>query len=151
MRHCNASLQNDAFKFLSGTLAGHILSHLDDVRNFGCAEMVTTRWRDIVAWWVVEQCMTTMRKNLHRRDRTQSHIAAGNATSGRSLENVNWVVSAGEYVAWAEGPMICSQHLGFQSNGSLYTIDRVNTGGWCDSKPDFWVKPGGYILVSGIR
>ncbi|KAL4739979.1 hypothetical protein BDV11DRAFT_169611 [Aspergillus similis] len=296
LRRRNASLRTDPFMFLGDTLAGRILGHLDDVRDFGCAEMVTTRWRDIVAWWVVEQCITTMHDSLDRRDRTQGHghrafvdvvglltdeeknelrwggqggraekvkrdikeedvvkiprvkaefnelnrnedmdgflsdnkngnvvktrtegesesgflywiksekgnhkdiggadetarkysiikqagaylssfnypvspkwarlmlsatakryvslqkIAAGNASSGRSLENVDWVVSAGEYVAWAEGPMICFQQLGFHSNGSLYPINRVNTRGWCDSKPEFWVSPGGYILIRG--
>lgn len=71
IRRRNASLRNDPFKFLSDTLAGRVLNHLDDIRDFGCAEMVTTRWRDIVAWWVVDQCMTTMREKLDRRDRTQ--------------------------------------------------------------------------------
>ncbi|KAL4978861.1 hypothetical protein BDW66DRAFT_148716 [Aspergillus desertorum] len=62
-------------------------------------------------------------------------IAAGSASSGRKLENVDWVVSAGEYVAWPEGPMICVQHLGFHPNGSLYPINRFNTRGWLTTPP----------------
>ncbi|KAL3429868.1 hypothetical protein BDV09DRAFT_200209 [Aspergillus tetrazonus] len=257
IRRRNASLRNDPFKFLSDTLAGHVLNHLDDIRDFGCAELVTTRWRDIVAWWghraligvmgtltdeeknkllwggrsgeagkvkweiKEEDVVTSPRvkvefnelnkyedmgedmmnfnsfwsdngngnavkiraesasgssclngiksektyKDIGGADETARKykiikqaakryvslrkIAAGNASSGRSLENVDWVVSAGEYVVWAEGPIICSQDLGFQSNGSLYPINRVNTRGWCDNKPDFWVSPGGYLLVRG--
>ncbi|KAL5049366.1 hypothetical protein BDW71DRAFT_204631 [Aspergillus fruticulosus] len=281
LRRRNAFFRTDPFDFLGDTLAGRILSHLDDVRDIGCAEMVTTRWRDIVAWWAVEQCVTTMGVRLNGRRRAQGNghsameglvgfltaeekdelrrsgrgggegegktgvkeedikmspkgktepkdghgyglmdenimdldtiwsdnengnevkiriksenksasknwirsendthkdigdadetarkykiikqaakryvslkkVAAGNASSGRKLENVDWVVSAGEYVAWAEGPIICFQHLGFHStNGSLYPINRFNTRGWCDNTPDFWVSPGGYVLVRG--
>ncbi|KAL6235496.1 hypothetical protein BDW75DRAFT_240077 [Aspergillus navahoensis] len=285
LRRRNAFLRTDPFEFLGDTLAGRILSHLDDVRDIGCAEMVTTRWRNIVAWWAVEKCVMTMGERLNGRQRTRGNgyralrvlvqfmtdderaelrrsgrggrggrgcedevktevneedvkvspkvkeepkdvdangdtdedrmglcgissdnghgkevknriesedeggslngiksengnhkdigsadetarkyriikqaakrcvslkkIAAGNASSGRKLENVDWVVSAGEYVAWAEGPIICFQHLGFQSNGSLYPINRFNTRGWCDNTPEFWVSPGGYVMVRG--
>ncbi|KAL4999439.1 hypothetical protein BDV10DRAFT_184331 [Aspergillus recurvatus] len=273
LRRRNASLRTDPFNFLGDSLAGRILSQLEDVRDIGCAEMVTTRWRDIVAWWVVEQCVTAMGEGLNghhgalrevvglltdeekaelrrsgraggqgeaktrvkeedvkmspkvkaepmdrnaygdmdddtmdmdgilsangdgnevkiwiesegksgrqngvkgengnhadiggadetarkykiikkavRRYVALGKIAAGNASSGRKLENVDWVASAGEYVAWAEGPIICFQRLGFYSDGSLYPINRFNTRGWCDNTPDFWVSPGGYVLSRG--
>ncbi|RDW92762.1 uncharacterized protein DSM5745_00084 [Aspergillus mulundensis] len=112
-------------------------SEAGNIRDLGGVDEDRRKWRIIkkaAARWVLRQ-----------------KLVFGDASSGRAFDGVNWIVSAGDYIAWSDGQDVCYQRLGFEANGSRYEVRRFHTHGWSNERPELWVSPYGYVLIRGYK